>query len=56
MEPPELGAAYILDHSFSLLIKNRIAEWNFLDVFGFTALVEFGSQKIISCNNHSNHS
>ena len=35
----------ILDHSFALLIKNRISEWNFLDVFGFTALVEFGSQK-----------
>ena len=41
----------ILDHSFALLIKDEISEWNFLDDFGFTALVEFGSRKIISCNN-----
>ena len=46
MEPPELGAA-VSYHSFALLINKRFTEWNFLEVFEFTILINFGSQKRI---------
>ena len=44
MEPPELGAA-VSYHSFALLINKRFTEWNFLEVFEFTILINATYEK-----------